>query len=315
MKRLRLGSLLIVWLLVGACDAGSTLPEVVDGSAEIEGVTMPYLLDDDRFLGGSVSVEIVAPISGGPWPVVVMFHGNGGNPDDLRAEARRIASRGRVVFNTAWQRVVPTDDTAEMADLLARQAACAVAFARVAAPDLGGDPEHLTLFGFSAGGNIASVVAFGDPEPLATCADTSGGPVSAVVMLDPALLLVDEYWDGPLAEDPDVFYALTPWRDLDGTPDIPVYLLATDSSGLGRSLDDPSWVAMRHPDIDLLGSLGDAVADGYLSLPEVEAWAGDQFDAAGYTTSVVTLPDSTHIGWSAEAREIIWDTVVAAEEG
>jgi hypothetical protein len=307
--------LVLVLALGTGCSGGAALPEIADGSAEIEGATEPYLVDDGRFFPRSLNAEIVAPVAGGPWPVVVMFHGSGGNPDDLRAEARRIASRGRVVFNVAWQRSVSTDDVPVVLDLWARQAACAVSFARAVAADYGGDPEHLTLFGFSGGGNAAAVVAFADPEPIDTCAAVSDGPVSALVILDGALLLASDSWDEALEEEPGTFYAITPWRRLDDGPDIPIHLLATDSSGLGRSLEDPAWIATRHTDIDLLASLGpDRTADGYLSLPEVVAWARDQFEAAGYDTSLTTLPDSTHMGWSAEAREIIWNTVVRAED-
>lgn len=306
---------MLVVVMVTGCGGGPALPEIADGSADIEGVTRPYIVDDDRFLPRTLNAEIVAPESGGPWPVVVMFHGNGGNPDDLRAEARKVAARGRVVFNVAWQRVVATDDIPSVLDLYSRQAACAVSFARAVAADYGGDPSHVTLFGFSGGGNAAAVVAFADPEPLDTCAAVSDGPVSALVIVDGALLLASDGWDGAFEEDPDTFYAFTPWRLLDDGTDIPIHLLATDSSGLGRSLEDPEWMTTRHTDIDLRASLGaDTLADGFVSLPEILAWARDQFAAAGYDTSLTDLPDSTHMGWSRDAREVIWDTVVRAEE-
>jgi dienelactone hydrolase len=309
----RVVTVLLVGLLVSACGGGgSALPEISDGSAEIEATSLSYLVDE-RVIVGSLSVDVYWPTAEGSWPVVVMFHGAGGSPDDLRGDAREIAARGRVVFNAAWEGLV----TSAPADLINGVFACGIAFARAKAADHGGDPAHLTVFGYSAGGGMAARAALSQDNPLSTCVAAAEGPISALVLLDPELLLYPEVFDALLADDPELFYRLTPWRDLDGSDDFPVHLLSTEIElpEFGRSVVDLAWMETRHTDIDLAAAV-DAGEDGFLSQQETVTWIRDALAAEGYDVSLTILPDSTHSisSWRPAARETIWDTVVHAEE-
>ena len=297
-------------------------PTTTDGSLAVERIgSLAYIDGDDRFATGRVNLDVFAPTTGDGWPVVVMFHGAGGSKTDLQGEARLIAERGRVVFVPQWQREASDMQSADAADaeglqrlldLYASQVACAVAYARADAPIFGGDPHHLTTFGWSAGGNAAAMAALADPVPVDSCAAAAAGEVQAVVILDGALLLGSEVWDRAIEADAETFYHFTPWRHLEDNEDIPIHILVTEKPGLGADLDA---IATRHPDIDLRSELIDTGFgdDGYIWLYEIGEWAFRTFQAAGYETTFGMLMDSTHGGWSKSARQLIIDTVVRAE--
>ena len=62
------------------------------------------------------------------------------------------------------------------------QAACAVEFARAHAPEYGGDPATMIVFGHSVGANTAAMIAFARPEPTAGClGGTTLGAIDALV--------------------------------------------------------------------------------------------------------------------------------------
>jgi pimeloyl-ACP methyl ester carboxylesterase len=319
----RLLTLLIAALIfTSSCGGEEALPDITDGSLEVErSANLAYIDEDDRFANGRVNVDVFAPTTGDDWPVVVMFHGNGGSKSDLRDEAERIAERGRVVFVPQWQREGPgmqpadaadAEGTQRVLDLYASEVACAVAYARAEAPAYGGDADHLTTFGWSAGGNAAVMAALADPDPVDSCTAAAAGGVQAVVILDGALLLASDYWDGFMEADPETIYHFTPWRHLEGNEDIPIHILVTEMPGLGVDLEA---VATRHPDIDLRGEMMDAGFgdDEYVWLYEIGEWAFQTFQAAGYETTFGMLMDSTHGGWSRDGKQLIVDTVVGAE--
>jgi len=319
-------SFVLVAAGVAGCGGDAALPDVTDGSLTIElSRSVPYVVDDPRFGGGTLSTDVFAPAEDGPWPTVVMFHGNGGSSADMWDWAKAVANRGRVVFVPNWQRVAGEDEddpasTRAALELMTHQAACAVSFARATAPEYGGDPEHLTVEGWSAGGNAAVMAALAGAEPLETCAAAAPGEVQALVIHDGALLLADGGWDPVLAADPEVFYGFTPWRLLDGDPKMPIHVVAGENVLLGRPFDDSpgSWVFARHIDVDLLGQLTEAGYfddDGWLRLPEINEWAADTLADAGYDATFALLPDSTHGGLSREGTQILVDTVVGAEGG
>ena len=327
-----LSSVLSVALIAGcASDDPTEAPDLATTATPTSEVTsmavertgnLAYIDGDERFANGRVNLDVFAPTTGDGWPVVVIFHGNGGSKSDLAGEAKRIAERGRVVFVPQWQReasdmqVVDEADaegTQRVLDLYASEVACAVAYARAEAPSFGGDPDHLTTFGWSGGGNAAAMAALADPDPVDSCAATEPGDVDAVVILDGALLLAAGGWDRVMEADPETFYHFTPWRHLKGNEDIPIHILVTEKPGLGADLDA---IANRHPDIDLRSELIDAGFgdDGYVWLYEIGEWAFQTFQAAGYQTTFEMLMDSTHGGWTESAKQLIVDTVVNAED-
>lgn len=65
-------------------------------------------------------------------------------------------------------------------------------------------------------------------------------------------------WDTQLSDDPEAFYSITPWRYLDGSQNLQIYVMVTEDHTLVRNVDPDaatSWLSYRHPDIDLQADL------------------------------------------------------------
>ncbi len=116
-------------------------------------------------------------------PIIVMIPGGPlapGNRDSLWPLARYLAGRGAVVF-TADYRSAPWFGggyPSTFADV-----GCAIRFARNKGPELGGDPERVTLVAHSFGGFPASVVALSThdyaPDEHQCLAETGDGRPNA----------------------------------------------------------------------------------------------------------------------------------------
>ncbi|MDJ0960908.1 MAG: carboxylesterase family protein [Acidimicrobiia bacterium] len=285
-----------------------------------------YHETDDRFRGEGL-VDVVVPTGTGPWPIVVAFHGdpNSVGKSWMMPTAQSIAEHGRVVFVPDWGHINWTwaRDATQAEEFAATEAQirCAVAFARHRGDDFGGDPEHITVYGYSAGGNAALMAGFGREPALDSCA-AGGDPVmpQAIVSGDGDVLLGAGVWDRTFKEEPDAFYAMTPWRRLDEPRPLRVHIAAVENTfgPYDRPLgDDPyaSPVATRHTDIDLVASLQamGLLDDGAFSNRDANEWAYATLLDAGYDVHWVLLPDSNHVSLSAEGRALLIDTVVNAE--
>jgi acetyl esterase/lipase len=102
----------------------------------------------------TMTVDVYAPTGGHGRPVLVLLHGCCGSKEDLSQFAWAAAVDGAVVFNPDLLSMVrggrfPT---------VYQQAACAVRFARATASRYGGDPDRVTLLGWSDGAMLAAVV-------------------------------------------------------------------------------------------------------------------------------------------------------------
>ena len=156
--------------------------------------------------GTRQALTVYAPAKGGPWPTAVMIHGSGNSRLDQWASS--VASRGVVVLVPYWPDKAPWPNAkayqADVASITGRLA-CAVRFARTTAERYGGDPERLTLFGWSAGANLASVIAFADPPVSQGCAVATGAVVpDKLVLFDGDWLLYGRVVLGrPAARGPD----------------------------------------------------------------------------------------------------------------
>lgn len=286
-----------------------------------------YHQGDDRFTDAEATMDVVAPTGSGPWPVVVAFHGDPASVGKawMLPMAKDIADRGRVVFIPDWGHTTfewQSEGTLEAQwGLLVRETRCAVAYAQTHAAEYRGDSEHITLYGYSAGGNAALMAGFSDDEPLEGCSESGPGVTpQAVVSGDGDVLLGAGVWDSELAQEPEAFYAFTPWRRLNAFHEFPVYIAAVENSygPFDRSLgSDPaaSFLADRHIDIDLVGELSamGLLADGSFSLRDSQEWAYQALLDAGYNAEWVLLPDSTHTSLSSESRALLIDTIVHAE--
>ena len=152
-------------------------------------------------------------------PVIVFAHGYNQGKAALATVSRALAERGAVVFAPSWR----TDpSTAASWREMTESLACAVRTARTMAPDYQGDPDNVTLVGFSMGGSVGAIVALNgeDVDGLwSAYADDHGGPpaqvrclnadvpaeIQAFVGIGGAYTLPDRF----KAEDADLYSLLT----------------------------------------------------------------------------------------------------------
>jgi hypothetical protein len=308
--------------------AATGLSAATPGALETELTTdLRYHPGVEPFQSSSGVIDVIAPTSEGPWPTVVVFHGDPrtAGKNWHRPDAQLIAEQGRVVFLPAWghgnSAAIAELGTRAWWDLLSAELTCAVAFARSNAEQFGGDSDHITLYGLSAGGNAVLMAGLSGVDPLDNC--TADGPAvvpRALVPID-ADWVLGGGWDTAISEDPETFYALTPWRFLDGSQDVLIHVAATENTGpeFVRSVQpDPatSWLSYRHADIDLVADLEERgfLADGDFGLKESSEYAYQVVVEAGYDASFVLLPGASHTNWGTEGTAVVVDTVLNAAQ-
>ena len=268
-------------------------------AADVAALDVPY--ETSNPLGRPEKLDVYAPSARGPWPVVVMFHGNPAVIDKgyLARWATHVAADGFVVFVPTWGKV-SSEATADMAkhdELIAcgRQAACAVAFARAHAAEYGGDPSTMILFGHSAGANTAAYLAFARPQPTDGCPGGDAlGPVSSIVTFEGDWLDMDPMWDPRIAADPAVL-VYTPWEHLAEHPDVPVVMLVSEGSGgvlEPPALDPPvDWLTARDP-VALRERF--LAAGERADVAEQQAILHAALEAQGNPVSLTALPGADH---------------------
>jgi acetyl esterase/lipase len=137
--------------------------------------TVPYATEGDcgeRLKVCQQFVDIYAPESGGPYPVVVMAHGRPRTPADMLELARAVASHGAVVFNIDYRGVRPVIQQGWPEAV--EDVACAVRFARATADRYGGDARRLVLVGHSFGGYVGTLVSLAGDKFHGECLTPDG---------------------------------------------------------------------------------------------------------------------------------------------
>jgi acetyl esterase/lipase len=242
-------------------------------------------------------MDITAPTSGGPWPLIVLVPGGPSPPDELYSGvldtfASAIAGQGAVVMVAGWRE---GPEWGGGYPISFQDVACAIGVARKIGPAYRADSHRLILLGHSTGGWPAAVVAL-TPRPFTpaprTCNPTTGS-------LRPDFVVVE---DGELNEvtKPDV---------ADGI----VYV--TDFLGGDRKKHPDAWaaadpfaLAKRYrastnaiPFLLIHGSEDTTVA------PAVSKSFQATLDAAGYQSRLIQIPGADHTGglWSKAGIEPI----------
>ena len=249
-------------------------------------------------------LDVYAPVTAGPWPVVVMLPP--GDRSSLSEHARRVADLGFVVFVATWD-IPSSAPTYDQLLATGSQAACAVEFARAKAAEYGGDPATMILFGHSAGASTASIVAFGRSEPSAGCLGSATlGEIDALVTWDGEWLAQTTFmgWDEVLAADSRVFDALSPWTDLPAHKDLKVVMLSEAEPNADfnyeRPLPDQSamdaFFGPRDPSGALRAQLeaNGALADGVLDAFEAQQLLFSVLKAQGNPVTLDVMPDTNH---------------------
>jgi acetyl esterase/lipase len=232
---------------------------------------LTYLTVDGEAFEG----DIYVPEGDGPWPVVVMFHGNvssGKNDSWTTVVAEAAAAAGMYVFVPNWLTGAALNGlTPESFDFYWAAARCAVAYAQP-------DPDvslPVIVYGFSAGAGPASVAAL-DPasEPVPGCvAENPPAPITGAVLGDSEYFDHSTIFDGAFAADLEAMQARVAnivdpslWpTDMETR----FFLWYADGGTAPRAFDDPwdetGWLAQRDPDgsiredLDRLGQLDDGV--------------------------------------------------------
>lgn len=169
--------------------------------------------------------------AGEPRPAVILVHGGGwrgGSRADMLVDAQILAQQGYVAFAVDYRKASEhpfPDQVDDVAD--------ALGFVRAEADDYGVDAERVSLFGVSAGGNIAALVGT-HGEAIAR----AGGPPSAVVS-----------WSGPMdlrvmARNARPRPGCTPGRpETGGTCALPELIVDQLPLWMGCPIDDEvTWI-------------------------------------------------------------------------
>ena len=242
-------------------------------------------------------MDVFAADGAGPWPVVVLFHGDPSAVANWHMEslARHLAERGAVVFNTNWGSREPYG-THER-EQLSGQGPCAYWYAHENAETYGGDPTDISLAGFSAGANMAAAtVMYGGGEDLGCAARPVPIEPSKVVYFEGDTLL-SPVWDQALRADPTLYTDLTPWRYINDYAGPPIHFLIdrqTAAAYTAPSTDD--YLNLRDPNSELradLAAMG-ALDDGVLDIGEGTTLFHRRLLDAGTPTTLTWIDHAVH---------------------
>ena len=248
----------------------------------------PYIVTDDLVYSvqGGVDrvLDVYTPISEGPWPVVVAFHGVDSALEDGRDTttiASALASQGMLVYAPAW---LANDDfpfTGAVMDAWGARAHCAVAFAQDHAAANGGDPSTTVIYGFSAGAGAGLIAAVGDlAAPFDGCeVQTADAAPSGVVLFDGEWFLHGPNFDRMFAEDLAARFELS---------------VAEQSVG-EHALDDPAtsdFLVSRDPDGSIRADLErlDQLEDGSISYVDAGQLLDLRLSEAGFESNLTIFP-------------------------
>lgn len=128
-----------------------------------ENLSVPYTVEEVSFTRDDLEIygQLLLPEGNGPFPLVIMSHGYGGNYTQSLAFAQRLASNGVAAyafdFNGGGNKSKSTGSTVDMSVLTEAADLNAVFDGLAARADI--DTENIILYGASQGGFVSTYVA------------------------------------------------------------------------------------------------------------------------------------------------------------
>lgn len=166
----------------------------IPAAAPIPALTkdLPYTIPlAAAVLEQKLDVYTSAQIQENGWPVVVIAPGFMQKKRDFKSLSEAIAGQGAVVFTLDWPTYSGSSlvrqngkQVREMSETLV----CAVRFAGAHAREFGGDPDRLTLLGFSLGAGMGGLTALAGASlevEWSTLAGQSGEPIDPLDCIAP----------------------------------------------------------------------------------------------------------------------------------
>lgn len=242
-------------------------------------------------------MDITAPMSGGPWPLIVFLPGGPSAPDErypgvLDTFATAIAGQGAVVMVAGWREGPGWGGGYPISF---QDVACAIGVARKIGPTYGANPDRLTLQGHSTGGWPAAVVGL-TPKPF-TPAPGACNPTTGSLRPDAVVVGDGDLHEVSKPDEADGLWYITDFLGGDRKKHPSAWAAA-----------DPFALAKRYragataiPFLLLHGSADAMVA------PAVSKSFQATLVAAGYTSRLVEIPGADHTGvlWSKGGIESI----------
>lgn len=207
---------------------------VVAGCDAIVESTVTY---DERY-GEATSMDVYAPADAATHPALLFFHGGAWkwfSKRGFQPHARRLAAAGYVAVSADY-RLVPDGRFPNAV----RDAACALAYVQNHADELRIDRRRIVVMGYSAGAQLASLIAL-EPDAPEFTADCAEGPPTApagVIAVSGAMDMAErkesdaivDYLGGTFEAIPDVYAVASPITHV--TADDPPFLLIHGANDL-----------------------------------------------------------------------------------
>lgn len=257
-------------------------------AAAIEGLVAVEVTEDLDVTSSRI-MDVYEPTEGGPWPVVVMWHGQ---PASLAAQnswrlemaplAAAVAGQGAVVFNVSYGAATPSE--------FVNDTGCSLQLAAESAPDFGGDPERIVVVGNSFGGAAALIWALDSPVRDERFTDCAADADSVQVVPDAVVAVAS-------ATNP---------RNLQ----VEAWQQADDSV---LDAGTPILVVGGNPELQAFFATQQGLA-GVFALPEDSIAIHEALLAAGYESTLLELAGShgTAINESSPEFSRVVDLVVSA---
>lgn len=201
-------------VLAAGCALGPALPE---GARMLEDIT--FFEQDGLRLAG----DLYLPAGQARHPAVLLIHGGGwrnGDPGQMAHLGRRLAAAGFVAYSTSYRFAPEYRHPTQLKDV------------RHAMTWLAGhdrvDPDHVAVWGYSAGAHLALLLGFGaetdaDATAQRPAAVVAGGSPTDFERFDPNGRLLVNLVGAARDEDPEGWQRVSPihWADAQSPP---VYL-------------------------------------------------------------------------------------------